>query len=129
MGRLTRDPELKTTEGGTTIANFTLAVDRDYGKGEKKADFIPCVAWRDTATFVNKHLKKGSLIGLVGRLETRTWKDKEDKTRVVFEVNVGSVYFGEGKKSTAPSTSATSGFTDFRTDFYDMGDDDGGLPF
>lgn len=127
LGRLTRDPELATTNGGTKTTKFTLAVDRGYSKErEQTADFIPCVAWRSTAEFATKYLKKGSLVAVKGRLATRSWKDKEGNTRNTMEVTVENIYFAE-KKVPDPSTAA---FSDIRTDFYDLGeDDDGELPF
>lgn len=77
-GRLTRDPELKSTSSGISVTQFTLAVNRQYTNqdGNRSADFISCVAWRKTAENINKFFKKGSLIGIDGRLQSRSYDDK-----------------------------------------------------
>ena len=100
MGRLTRDPELRHTQSGVTVASFSLAVDRDYsGKDQaKETDFIDCVAWRNTAEFVGKYFSKGSMAIVSGRLQARTWEDRDSKKRKTLEVIVESVYFGSRKK-------------------------------
>ena len=102
MGRLTRDPELRSTGSGTPVVSFTVAVDRDFsGKdgGEKQTDFIDCTAWRGTAEFISKYFNKGSMIVVSGRLEIRNWIDKEGNKRRNAEVVADSVYFGESRKS------------------------------
>ena len=102
MGRLTRDPELRKTQSGVSVAAFTVAVDRDYSSGgEKQTDFIDCVAWRGTAEFVSKYFNKGSMAVVSGRLEMRKWRDKNDQNRISAEVIADSVYFGESKNRTA----------------------------
>ena len=117
MGRLTRDPESRATGAGTTVANFSVAVERDFSgqDGEKKTDFINCVAWRKTAEFVTKYFTKGSMIAVSGRLEMRDWTDKDGNKRTSAEINAESVYFAGGKKdaqSAADSLAApSSGFT------------------
>ena len=101
MGRLTRDPELRKTRIGTSVASFTVAVDRDFsGKdsGEKETDFIDCVAWRGTAEFVDKYFKKGRMIVVSGRLQLRDWTDKDGNKRVSAEIVADSCYFGDSKK-------------------------------
>ena len=100
MGRLTRDPELRYTAQGTPVTSFTLAVDRDYQSGgnERQADFIDCVAWRQTAEFVSKYFSKGSMAIVTGRLQIRDWEDKNGGKRRSAEVVADSVYFGESKK-------------------------------
>ncbi len=108
MGRLTRDPELRRTGSGLAVASFTLAVDRDFGKtesGEKETDFIDCVAWRNTAEFVNKYFAKGRMAVVSGRLQIRPWIDKEGNKRRSAEVVVESMYFGEPKRDSAPGES------------------------
>ena len=102
MGRLTRDPELRRTGSGTAVTSFCLAVDRDYNPkdgGEKEVDFIDCNAWRGTAEFVSKYFAKGSMAIVSGRLQIRTWTDKEGNKRRNAEVVADSVYFGDSKKS------------------------------
>ena len=80
MGRLTRDPELRRTGSGGAVASFTVAVDRDFAPkdgGERKTDFINCVAWRQTGEFISKYFTKGRMIVVDGRLEMRDWTDKD----------------------------------------------------
>ena len=102
MGRLTRDPELRTTQSGVSVTSFTVAVDRDYsGQNgqQKETDFIDCVAWRGTGEFVSKYFIKGSMIVVSGRLQSRKWQDNQGNKRVSWEINADSVYFGESKKN------------------------------
>lgn len=100
MGRMTRDPELRRTPGGTSVTTFTLAVDRDFKDkdGEKVADFIDFVAWRNTAEFVANHFAKGRVAIVEGRLQMRDWKDKEGNSRRAAEIHVDNIYFGDSKK-------------------------------
>ena len=101
MGRLTRDPELRYTQSQTPVASFSLAVDRDFGGrdgGEKQTDFIDCVAWRQTAEFVNKYFTKGSMAVVSGRLQIRDWTDRDGGKRRSAEVVVDNMYFGESKR-------------------------------
>ena len=99
MGRLTRDPELRRTGSGVSVASFTIAVDRDFAKdGEKKTDFIDCVAWRQTGEFISKYFTKGRMIVVDGRLEMRDWTDKEGNKRRNAEVIVDHAYFGDSKR-------------------------------
>ena len=99
MGRLTRDPELRRTGSGTAVASFTVAVDRDFGgqDGQKETDFIDCVAWRQTGEFVSKYFTKGRMIVVDGRLQIRTWKDKDNNNRKTAEVVADHCYFGDSK--------------------------------
>ena len=102
MGRLTRDPELRRTGSGIAVASFRVAVDRDFAPkdgGERKADFIDCVAWRQTGEFVSKYFTKGSMIVVSGRLQIRNWNDKDGNKRRTAEVVADNVYFGESKRS------------------------------
>ena len=101
MGRLTRDPELRRTGTGTAVASFTVAVDRDFGGregGEKETDFIDCVAWRQTGEFVSKYFTKGRMIVVSGRLQIRSWTDKDGNKRRTAEVVADNVYFGDSKR-------------------------------
>lgn len=95
MGRLTADPELRTTTSGLSVTSFTVAVDRGYVRPgeEKKADFIPVVAWRTTADFVTKYFRKGSMIAVQGSLQTRNYEDKNGNKRVAFEIVADQVSF------------------------------------
>lgn len=108
MGRLTRDPELRRTGSGIAVANFTIAVDRDFKSqsGEKETDFIDCVAWRSTAEFVSKYFKKGSMAVVSGRLTIRVWDDKDGNKRRTAEVVADSVYFGSSKREAESGTTA-----------------------
>ena len=113
MGRLTRDPELRRTGNGTAVASFTLAVDRDYsGKdgGEKETDFIDCVAWRQTGEFVSKYFTKGRMAVVSGRLQIRSWTDKDGNKRRTAEVVADNVYFGDSKKEDSGYSSGYTGF-------------------
>ena len=85
VGRLTADPELRYTPSGAPVANFTLAVDRKFSKNDE-TDFIPVVAWRRLAEICNEFLHKGKLIAVEGRLQTRSYEDKEGQRRKAFEV-------------------------------------------
>ena len=108
MGRLTADPELRNTQGGVSVTSFKLAVERDYTpKGqEKQADFIPVVAWRQTAEFVCKYFRKGQRAALTGSLQTRQYTDRDGNNRTAYEVVAEHVFFAESKKdSGAPSVS------------------------
>ena len=111
MGRLTRDPELRRTGAGVAVASFTLAVDRDFsGKdgGEKETDFIDCVAWRNTGEFVAKHFSKGRMAVASGRLQIRSWTDKDGNKRRTAEVIADNVYFADSKRATEESSAPAS---------------------
>ena len=141
MGRLTRDPELRRTGTGTAVASFTVAVDRDFGGrdgGEKETDFIDCVAWRQTGEFVSKYFTKGSMIVVSGRLQIRSWNDKDGNKRRTAEVVADNVYFGESKRSgdsgaaysaPAPSFGGYTAPSAPASDFAMLEDDDAQLPF
>ena len=106
-GRLTADPELKTTASGISVCSFSIAVDRTYKKGEdKQTDFINITCWRTTAEFVSKWFKKGSMIGIEGSIQTRKFTDKNSNNRTAFEVVANNVHFVESKKSTDVNVSA-----------------------
>ena len=101
MGRLTRDPELKRTGSGIAVASFTVAVDRDMAPQgqDKETDFIDCVAWRQTGEFVSKYFTKGRMIVVSGRLQIRSWTDKDGNKRRTAEVVADNCYFGDSKPS------------------------------
>ncbi|MGN1000130.1 MAG: single-stranded DNA-binding protein [Faecousia sp.] len=101
MGRLVRDPELRRTGSGVAVASFRVAVDRDFAPkdgGERKADFIDCVAWRQTGEFISKYFTKGRMIVVDGRLEMRDWTDKDGNKRTSAEIVVANAYFGDSKR-------------------------------
>ena len=114
MGRLTRDPELRRTGSGIAVASFTVAVDRDFGGrdgGEKETDFIDCVAWRPTGEFVSKYFTKGRMIVVSGRLQIRSWTDKDGNKRRTAEVVADNCYFGDSKRDSDNGGSSYGGNT------------------
>ena len=130
MGRLTRDPELRTTQSGTKVASFALAVERDFkeASGERATDFIDIVAWRGTAEFVSRYFTKGRMAVVEGRLQIRDWTDKDGGKRRSAEVIAENVYFGDSKKSeAAPAYGEAPGA--HGGDFAEVGEEDGELPF
>lgn len=140
MGRLTRDPELRRTQQGTAVASFSLAVDRDYkAKGaEKETDFIDIVAWRNTAEFVSKYFSKGRMAVVEGRLQVRSYTDKEGNNRRAAEVVADNIYFGDSKKD-GNSGNGNYGAADYgggyeggsyeSGDFHEVSEEEGELPF
>lgn len=111
MGRLVRDPELRRTGNGIAVASFTVAVDRDFKSGEngqKETDFIDCVAWRSTGEFVSKYFSKGSMIVVSGRLQGRSWTDKDGNKRKTTEIVAANCYFGESKKDAGRSNESSA---------------------
>ncbi len=137
MGRLTRDPEMRRTASGVAVTNFTIACYRDFGGkdgGEKETDFIDCVAWRQTGEFVSKYFTKGRMAVVSGRLQIRSWTDKDGNKRKSAEVVADNVYFGDSKNSTADNSTGTFGGYAApaqapATDFAMLDDDDAQLPF
>ena len=132
MGRLTRDPELRRTQSGTAVANFTLAVNRDYsGKGEeRKTDFIDCVAWKGTGEFISKYFTKGQMIAVVGSLQMRDWTDKDGNKRRSAEVMINRAYFTGGNNNDYTANYVDGELTPVSvSDFAEMTEDDGDLPF
>lgn len=135
QGRLTKDPELRTTSNGTSVSVFTLAVDRSYApKGEeRKADFVTVVAWRNTAEFVNKYFTKGQMMAVSGSIQTRNYEDKNGNKRTAVEVLANEVNFCGDKREAAPETRGEPQYqappqqpAQF-DDYDDLSDDD--LPF
>ena len=146
MGRLTRDPELRTTQAGVSVTSLTVAVDRDFGGrdgSERQTDFIDCVAWRSTGEFVSKYFHKGSMIVVSGRLQSRKWQDREGNNRTSWEINADNVYFGESRRDGDSSrdsysnTTYSSSYDSGRSSapapasntFVELDDGDGELPF
>ena len=105
MGRLVYDPELKTTQNGTNMCSFRIAVDRSFTRQgeERKADFIDITAWRQTAEFVSKYFQKGSMIAIEGSLQTRQYQDKNGNNRTATEVLASQVSFCGGKSAEKPA--------------------------
>jgi len=113
LGRLTKDVELRKTPNDTSVASFTIAVDRDFQSGgsERQADFIPVVAWKNNAEFVSKWFSKGSLICLSGSLQMRNWEDKQGNKRVTAEVLMERCWFA-GSKSEKATQNPAADFTE-----------------
>ena len=107
LGRLTADPELRHTPSQVAVTSFTVAVDRSYTpKGqERQADFIPVVAWRQTAEFVCRYFRKGQRIALQGSLQSRSYTDKDGNKRTAYEVVADNVFFAESKNGGAAPAS------------------------
>ena len=105
IGRLTADPELRYTPNGTAVASFTIATDRFDKEGEKETTFIPIVVWRKQAENCAEYLRKGSLAAVEGRINVRSYEDKEGKKRWVTEVVAETVKFLSGKVDSAPKES------------------------
>ena len=103
MGRLTGDPELKTTQSGVSVTSFSVAVDRAYRSKdqERQTDFINCVAWRQTAEFISRYFRKGQRIALQGSLQSRKYTANDGSQRTVFEVVVDNAFFCESKGGNA----------------------------
>lgn len=99
MGRLTGDPELKTTQSGVSVTGFTVAVDRAYRSKdqERQTDFIPCTAWRGTAEFITRYFRKGQRIAVQGSLQSRSYTTNDGSKRTAFDVVVDNAFFCESK--------------------------------
>ena len=134
-GRLTADPELKTTPNGIPVTSFSIAVNRNYRAGEEQqqTDFINIVAWRQRAEFITKYFKKGSMIGIEGSIQTRRYTDKNGNNRTAFEVVVNNAQFVESKRDGAasqPSANEPASYSNADvSDFAEIGGMDDDLPF
>ena len=133
-GRLTADPELKKTQNGNSVTSFAIAVNRRFNRSaeEQQTDFINIVVWGQSAEFVSKYFKKGSMIGIEGRIQTRKYTDKNGNNRTAFEVVANNVQFVESKRestsadSEEPASFSNAGANEF-ADLGSVADDD--LPF
>ena len=124
MGRLTGDPELKTTQNNISVTTFCIAVDRRFksNEGAKLTDFINCVAWRNTADFITRYFKKGDMIAVTGEIQTRSYTDKDGNKRTAVEVVIDEASFCGGKSNnTVNNTEPTEEYEEI-----DINDD---LPF
>lgn len=133
MGRITHDLELKTTPNNISVTTFRIAVDRNYTKPgeERQADFIDIVCWRQTADFVCRYFKKGSMIAVQGSIQTRNYEDKNGNKRTAVEIVADNVSFcgskndnQQGATSYTPNTQNAA-----QGDFEGVDDNDDGLPF
>lgn len=131
-GRLTRDPEMRTTTSQIAVCSFTVAVDRRFknASGEREADFIPVVAWRQTAEFVLKYFRKGSRIEVCGSIQTRSWEADDGTRRYATEIIADEVGFGDSKNgSGATNTEPAQTTTENSNLPFPLPDDDTSLPF
>lgn len=126
MGRMVFEPELKQTPSGTSVITFRIAHDRSKGE-DKQVDYIDVVAWRGTAEFVSKYVKKGSLVAVTGSLQTRSYEDKAGNKRTVYEVLASNVYFAENRRK--DENKASTAQLDAEVDFEEITDDEDDLPF
>lgn len=120
VGRLTRDPELKITPSNTPVVNFTLAVNRSFTNqaGEREADFINCVVWNRQAENLARYMRQGSLIGVEGRIQTRTY-EAEQGTRYITEVFANSIQFLESRSSSEGQQKETFKQNDSNDEYYE----------
>ena len=125
MGRLTKEPELKSTQNGISRCSFTLAVDRRFknADGERETDFINCTAWRSTAEFISKYFRKGQRIAVVGSIQVRSYETDEGERRYITEVIAEEAYFADGYQESNQGQQKSSG-----SDYFNAEDDDD-LPF
>lgn len=136
MGRLTYDPELRSTPNGVSVIRFQIACDRQFqNKGEeRKADFIDVTAWRQTAEFISRYFRKGSMIALEGSIQTENFTDKDGNKRKSVQVVANNVSFC-GSKAESETTSKASfnqpapSYASDNSDFEEIADDDDDLPF
>lgn len=134
MGRLTTDPELKTTPNGISVTSFSVAVDRNYQRQgeEKKTDFINLVAWRGTAEFIARYFRKGNMIAINGSLQMRKFTDKDGNNRTFYDVVIDNAHFCGSKNDSgnAPRQDQPISFSNVETsDFEEILTDDDDLPF
>ena len=135
MGRLTKDVEIRQTPNNLSVARFTIAVNRRFAKGGgQQADFINCIAWRKTGEFIARYFQKGSMIAVVGSIQSRSWDGNDGKKQYATEVIVDEVYFtgSKAESSTGGNTDLSdSGLDDLNSqygeDFATIGEED--LPF
>lgn len=118
MGQITAPLELKSTQNGTSVLQFTVAVDRDYTKQgeERQADFISCVAWKQTAEFISQYFDKGRMIALTGRLQSRTYDDKNGSKHYVTELIVQQASFTGEKKQDGQQLGSPDEYEDILSD-------------
>lgn len=139
-GRLTADPELKTTQSGISVTQFTIAVNRPKRKDDNTdtSDFISCVAWKERAELVAKYFRKGSAIMVIGQIQTRTWTDNNNQKRYATEVLVDNIRFVDSKADAAqksPTANGNAGAPSYIPDAYkapnfeEVNADDNDLPF
>lgn len=130
QGRLTRDPELRTTQSGTSVCSFTVAWSEKYKETETQL-FLDCTAWRSTSEMVSKYFSKGKEIIVEGKLNTEKWKDKDGNNRTSIKMTVDRVHFCGPKENgdTCNTYHPAGAGVDVRADDFPEVDEDGELPF
>ena len=148
-GRLTKDPELRTTQTGVSVCSFSVAVERDFAAQgqQKETDFFDCVVWRQGAEFVSKYFHKGDMILVTGRMQSRDWTDNNGVKRKAWEIQNASAYFGGNKKDGSGQAGGYQSPADYyaqqgqygaqsapapapaQQQFTELDEDDGELPF
>lgn len=131
MGRLTSNPELKTTQSGVSVCSFTIASEEDIRREDntRDTDFVDCVAWRQTAEFISRYMQKGRMIVVEGRPKTRKYKDKNDVTHKVTELRVDRAYPADSKPQNGSQESQPKNYAEPEGgDFVEINDDTD-LPF
>lgn len=129
QGQLVADPELRHTQQGTPVASYRLAVERDYKSKDQKGqdtDFVNIVSWRNTAEFVSRYFAKGRMMLVEGRLQMRSYTDKDGNKRVAAEVVTDNVHFADSRKD---GSNNADGSLQESAGFDELADDDGDLPF
>lgn len=134
MGNLVADPELKTTSSGINVCSFRIACERDYvsSVGQREADFVDCVTWREKAEFISKYFSKGMPILVSGRLQMRKWEDRDGNKRTTAEIQAESLYFAGGENRKKQSTPNFTDSLPAEDEYAKLGwnvDDEGVLPF
>ena len=118
MGRLTANPDLRQTPQGTTLARFTVAVNRRFQReGGQQADFINCVAWRQTGEFISRYFRKGSMIAVEGQIQTRSWDGQDGKRQYSTEVVVENAYFTGSRSETGTGRAEGSYQSNFENSY------------
>ena len=134
MGNLVADPELKTTSSGINVCSFRIACERDYvsSVGQREADFVDCVTWREKAEFISKYFSKGMPILVSGRLQMCKWEDRDGNKRTAAEIQAESLYFAGGENRKKQSTPNFTDSLPAEDEYAKLGwnvDDEGVLPF
>ena len=131
MGRIVNDIELKKTQSGVEVCSFKVACDRDFksADGKKECDFIPVVAWRNTAVFVSRFMSKGRMVVVDGKLQSRQWTDKNNNKRTEWEIQADNVYFADSKQSNGSGQNNGVAAQETSNNEFAEIEDDGDIPF
>lgn len=131
MGRIVNDIELKKTQSGVEVCSFKVACDRDFksADGKKECDFIPVVAWRNTAVVVSRFMSKGRMVAVDGKLQSRQWTDKNNNKRTEWEIQAENVYFADSKQSNSGGQSNGVATQETDNNEFTEIDEEGDLPF